>query len=97
MDSVKVNTNMLQYDVSSMKSEIESISGEIDKMYENIVRLGNMWKGSANNAFNQSFSKDYDEMKEFVNALNKDVLRIEDERKAYDSCENNVINLAQSV
>lgn len=97
MNSVKANTNMLQSDISSIKSEIESISGEIDTMYGNIVKLGNMWKGSANNIFNESFSKDYDDMKNFVKSLNKDVLRIEDERKAYDDCENRVINLVQSV
>jgi len=97
MSHLRVDTSVLRSDAEGILSELNSIESDFNQIYDDIKALGSMWKGVANYKFTESFSKDYESIKEFLDYLKKYVARIENESKAYNDCENNVISLVEGI
>ncbi len=97
MSYLKVDTGALMHDVQSVEDKIGIIDSKFVSMYNDVNALNGMWKGMANQKFTESFSNDYQAIKEFMEELKKYAARLEDDRNAYHSCENNVIGMVENI
>jgi WXG100 family type VII secretion target len=94
---VRVNTASLNSDANQISSDIKSIKTSVTKMYDDVEILGTMWKGKANTEFTNRFTNEYEYIIKFLSSLEKFAEDLKNDSTEYESCENKVISLAQSI
>ena len=87
---LKVNTDALNSDSNELLTEVNSILSLTSKMYDSVQELNSMWKGKANEAFREQFTKDYEKTKQFLESLRRFSQTLKDDSTAYVTCEANV-------
>ena len=94
---LKVNTDALNSDSNELLTEVNSILSLTSKMYDSVQELNSMWKGKANEAFREQFTKDYAKTKKFLNELRKFSQTLSDDSTEYNSCEANVASYVSRI
>lgn len=94
---LKVNPEDLSSDANQIINELGIIETKIDKMYDDVKALGNMWKGVAKNTFVNNFESDYLNTKSFIASLQEYARRLENEGREYRNCENKVIDAVGNI
>lgn len=88
--NLKVDTDALSSDANELLAEINSVMSLTAKTYDSVQNLNHMWKGKANNAFHEQFTKDYEKTKQFLEELRAFSRTLSDDSTEYNACEANV-------
>jgi len=88
---VKIDTARLKGDIAKTEADIAQAEKELNGMFTAVVELNKMWKGPANEAFNQQFTDDYNRMKNYLANLQKFTQRLNEDKNTYESCEARVL------
>lgn len=94
---IAVNTDTLSKDIEALQEQLDFVKTDINKMYDAVRVLDNMWEGSANQAFNDQFNKDRKDMLELCNSIQKIIHCMVYASKEYKSCEANVYDIVTSI
>ena len=94
---LKVDTERLSQDSNQLKDELTMIEKKVDKMYEEVFALSDMWKGVAKSKFVNSFQKDYNVMKQMIAVLQQYAQRLIEESSSYKDCEMTVIDMVNDI
>lgn len=92
-----VNTNAVTNTVSDLETRINNINTNLSAMYSSVQRLNTMWKGQANQSFNEQFQMDYNVMKQMLKGLKDYKNSMEMAKKKYITCENSVQDLVRNI
>ena len=96
-DLIKVNTNRLKTDASTIKDHISSIEKEIEDLRGHNTTLDAMWDGPSSEAFKAAFEADITALEQMVKSL-KSLNNYEDNaRDKYDDCERKVSDLVNQI
>lgn len=85
-----VDTDRLSNDADSVISELDRVFGYVAEMYDDVTSLNGMWKGRANEAFTNQFSKDCVTIKDYINNLKNMAETIKEQSGKYTACEYDV-------
>lgn len=96
-DLIKVNTNRLKTDASTIKGHIDSIIKEIADLRTHNSALDAMWDGPSSEVFKANFEADIKALEEMIKSL-KSLNEYEDyARDKYDDCEQKVADLVNQI
>lgn len=96
-DYLRVNMYRLRYDAESLQCLINQIIDQTNGIYDEVNVLGTMWKGSASNAFSQSFANEYEEISTYLKKVKTYIEKIEHIENAYSRCEQSVLQMIDSI
>lgn len=92
-----VNTNAVTNTTSDLEVRIDNISKNLSAMYSSVQRLNTMWKGQANQSFNEQFQADYMVMEQMLKGLKDYKNSMDAAKKKYITCENSVQDLVRNI
>ncbi len=94
---IAVNTSTLSSDIETLQAQLNSIKNDMDKMYEAVRSLDNMWDGPANEAFKQQFYRDQEDMESLCDTVQKIINCMTYARGEYNTCENEISGIIASI
>jgi len=94
---IEIETNMLNSDVSSLRSLIEDVRTRKNNLLNHMNELDGMWDGPANQEFIRQYQIDDAELSELCDALIRAVDCMEFAKTNYDSCEDEVSQIIASI
>lgn len=94
---IAVNTPTLASDIEKLQGQLNSIRDDMDKMYEAVRVLDNMWDGPANETFKQQFQADQEEMAALCDTVQKLIGYMTYARGEYNICENEISGIIASI
>jgi WXG100 family type VII secretion target len=94
---ITVNTSTLNSDIGELQTALDSAKAQLEDMFNQITELDTMWDGDANEEFNKQFRIDYDNTKSLFDTIKSLIECMEYARDQYNSCENEVGNLVNSI
>ncbi len=97
MKRIEIDTALLSRNAGSIVSDINDIRTQTDNAYEGIRVLDTMWEGSANEAFNVQFTRDYERMVEICDVLYEYADKLKEAKNRYENGENSVANIIAAI
>lgn len=94
---ITVDTGLLANDINSLQNLLNNIKKDMDKMYDAVEVLNGMWDGEANEAFNQQFSQDHNDMKELCDTVQRIIDCLEYAKKEYNTCETEISSIISAI
>lgn len=96
-EKIRVNTNTLQNDTTSISGDLKQVQRKIEAMQTDVTAMNQMWTGEANKAFNQAFNDDIKILQSLCEALEELIGYETTAKSEYDKCEKNVASLISSM
>lgn len=94
---IEIDTRLLESDIMEMQTKLDVIKTDIDKMYEAVRILDSKWDGPSNDAFNQQFTNDYNQMKEICEDIQHVIKCLEFAKKTYNKCDSDIMDIVNSI
>ena len=94
---IKINTNALNSDASSIADIIQQVLSEIGKLETAYHELDGMWDGPTSEAFKSVYEHDIEELKSVAETLKKFNHFEMNAREKYDACESEVSGIVSSL
>lgn len=94
---IAINTTTLSRDIELLQQQLNIVKTDLNKMYNAVRVLDGMWDGPANQAFNNQFNHDRNDMLELCNTIQKIINCMEYAKKEYNTCEADVNNIVASI
>lgn len=94
---IKTDSNQMADDIERINESIASVKSSMNELDSELEQLNAMWKGEANTAFKAQVRKDFDYMKQLVIGFEKFVDNMENAKRDYIKCENQVIDTVNGV
>ena len=94
---IKINTDRLESDIKQVNESIASVEKSMAELVSEIAQLNEMWKGEANTAFRMQTEKDFNYMKQIIKGFQEYASDMEDAKRDYIRCENQVIDTVNSI
>lgn len=94
---IEINTDSLGRDIESLRSALDSVKKDKNKMVEEITQLSTMWKGPANEAFIRQFSSDCVSFDNLIQTIEEMIRAMENAKKEYVSCDKRVYDIVKTV
>lgn len=97
VSKIKVNTITLKKDTDLISQALKDIKKKMTEMKNDVTQLNGMWEGDANKAFNKAFQDDITALELLCNGIQSIIDYESNAKKEYDSCENKVSSLIDSI
>ena len=94
---IEINTEQLQTDINAIREQTVRTKNGLDGMMGELEELNGMWQGRANEAFRRQTAKDREFMETMLGEMQKLAESMENARKEYIRCENEVISTVESI
>ena len=94
---IAVNTSTLASDIETLQGQLNSIKNDMEKMYEAVRVLDNMWDGPANEAFKRQFHADQEDMKTLCETIQGIIDDMTYAKGEYNTCENEISGIISSI
>lgn len=95
--TIEIDTNALYSDISALEGQTSALDRQSKNMFTALEELNVMWDGPANQAFSTQFTSDMGTFDNMIQLLKDLTERLRTCRKEYDSCEQRVESLVQSI
>jgi len=90
MAKIRTDTEKLGSTESSVREQVKAIKDALKKMGEDVAALNAMWTGPANQAFNETFQNDIQELSGICDEIEGVADFEKDAREEYAKCERDV-------
>lgn len=97
IEKIKVDTNQLQRDRKSLKTDLHQIKSEISNIYQDVQELDVMWDGSANDEFRKQFRNDYNIIQDILADMDKYIGKIDFAIGKYENCEKTIGDIINKI
>lgn len=97
INKLEIETRKLQSDIDSLKEHLAGMRKTGDQMMSGIQALSAMWEGEAKDAFTVQFQADYQTLNNMADVIEELIQDLEQARQEYDSCEERVASIIQSI
>lgn len=97
ISKIKVNTVSLKNDTDLILKSLNDVKKKMQAMESDVSQLNGMWEGDANAAFNKAFQDDINALKQICDNIQGVIDYETNAKKEYDSCEQKVSGLIDSV
>ena len=97
MKRIEVDTATMQGSINGIVTDINNVRTETDTAYEGIRVLDTMWEGSANEAFNLQFVRDYERMTEICDVLYEFADKLSQAKNGYENGERSVASIVAAI
>ena len=94
---IAVDTSTLSDDITALQEELDDITSNLDKIFDEIIDLDTMWDGPANQAFMEQFARDTIYAHEICQTLQNLVECMTYAKGQYDTCENEISSIVSSI
>ncbi len=94
---IKVNTNSLKSDASSIEASIKRINISLKNLQSDLIKLDSMWDGPASETFKVAYNSDIEALRTVISNLTKLNNYEKTARNKYDSCEQKVGSIVSSI
>lgn len=94
---IKINTNSLKADASSIGSSIQKINKSLTNLQSDMAKLDAMWDGPASESFKIAYKSDISALNTVISNLKKLNNFENTARTKYDSCEQKVGSIVSSI
>ena len=94
---IKVDTNQMGKDIDMLKNSLQAIKSGSNMMYDQVRALDASWDGTANQAFNQQFSRDRNDMESICNTIEGVIQSMEYAKKEYETCEAEISAIIEQI
>jgi uncharacterized protein YukE len=94
---IAIDTSTLNTDIGELQTALDSAKMQLEDMYTQMTELDTMWDGPANEEFNIQFKLDYTNTKSLFETIASLIECMEYARDQYNSCENEVGSLVNSI
>ena len=95
--NLKVNTNRMDSDVQKLNGGLNQTRAHLQNIHDAMDRLHAMWEGAARDAKKQRFDTAYQNMTALCDLVQKMIDQMDQDRKEYDSCENQVMDAVNAL
>lgn len=97
ISKIKVNTVTLKKDTDLVTQSLKNIQKKIKAMQTDVDELNRMWSGDANEAFNETFQSDIDNLNKICNDIQSVINYEENAKTEYDTCEEKISELINTI
>ena len=96
-DKIKINTNSLKSDATSIGTSIQNMSRSLSNLKSDMQKLDSMWDGPASETFKAAYNSDISMLNNVISNLKK-INNFETTAcKKYKSCEQKVGSIVSSI
>lgn len=92
-----VDTSSLVDDITELQEALDEITGNFDKMFDEISGLDGMWEGPAKQIFMNQFEQDAKYVQEICETLQNLVECMTYAKNQYDTCENEISSIISAI
>jgi len=96
-NELAIDTEALKRDIDTIEQSIHELKKKDEKMTEEIVALGNMWKGSANRAFSFQFATDCVKLNMIFEFLEEYKVKLSEAMTEYIKCDDKVRDAVNNI
>lgn len=94
---IRTDTDQLAGDIRQLKEAVVRVEQSQGELSNEIAQLNRMWKGVANLEFRRQLEKDFSYMDEILAELDLFIQEMENAKKDYTRCENEVLETVNAV
>ncbi len=97
INRIEVDTGRINADIESLRTGLEAARDHLKQLSDRITAMNGMWSGDANDVMKLRFQSDYGSLQALCKDVQGLITRLETIRQAYDTCENNVKDVVNSL
>ena len=94
---IRTDTDQLAGDIRQLKEAVVRVEQSQGELSNEITQLNRMWKGVANLEFRRQLERDFSYMDEILAELDLFIQEMENAKKDYTRCENEVLETVNAV
>lgn len=94
---IRTDTDQLAGDIRQLKEAVVRVEQSQGELSNEIAQLNRMWKGVANLEFRRQLERDFSYMDEILAELDLFIQEMENAKKDYTRCENEVLETVNAV
>lgn len=94
---IAVSTENLGRDIARLRTVLNNLRKNKDKMVQEIEQLNTMWKGPANQMFAKQFALDCRSFDNLCRTIEEMIKAMENAKTEYEKCDNKVNALVNAI
>ena len=86
----EVDTVQLNNSAEALREKLAALRIQFSAMSQSVAELSGLWEGTAKQAFQVQFDKDYADFEDYCKSVSELIDSLETASREYDSCEDKV-------